>query len=212
MPEGWEWCRLGELLYKFSTGPFGSMLHKSDYVPKGIPLVNPTNLIGDKITPSSKMLVDGQTRERLSKYILLKGELVIARRGDLSKCAVVTEKEDGWLCGTGSFFVQPTDFISKKYFLKLYKSLFFQNQLTKTAVGQTMANLNQKVLNNSILPLPPLPEQKAIVAKVENLLALCDQLEFQITQSQTHAEQLMQAVLREAFNGTAGRNKTKEMV
>jgi len=48
--------------------------------------------------------------------------------------------------------------------------------------------------------LPPLPEQKAIVTKVEKLLALCDQLESQITSNQRHAEQLMQAVLREAFS------------
>ena len=50
-----------------------------------------------------------------------------------------------------------------------------------------------------IIPLIPLPEQKAIVTKVEKLLALCDQLETQITDNQTHAEQLMQAVLKEAF-------------
>ncbi len=48
--------------------------------------------------------------------------------------------------------------------------------------------------------MSPLPEQKAIVAKVEKLLALCDQLEAQVAQNQIHAEQLMQSVLREAFS------------
>jgi len=62
-----------------------------------------------------------------------------------------------------------------------------------------MANLNQKILNSSLFPLSPFSEQKAIVAKAENLLALCDQLEVQITSNQTHAEQLMQAVIKEAF-------------
>lgn len=51
-----------------------------------------------------------------------------------------------------------------------------------------------------IIPIPPLAEQKAIVAKVEKLLALCDQLESQVNQNQSHAEQLMQAVLKEAFS------------
>ena len=51
-----------------------------------------------------------------------------------------------------------------------------------------------------IIPLPPLPEQKAIASKVEKLLAICDQLETQITTNQTHTEQLMQAVLKEAFS------------
>jgi hypothetical protein len=49
---------------------------------------------------------------------------------------------------------------------------------------------------------PPLPEQKAIVQKLEKLLAICDQLETRISSNQTHAEQLMQAVLQEAFSQT----------
>jgi type I restriction enzyme S subunit len=55
-------------------------------------------------------------------------------------------------------------------------------------------------LKKKVLALPPQGEQLAIVTKVENLLALCDQLETQITQNQSHAEQLMQAVLKEAFS------------
>ena len=200
LPKGWEWCRTGALLNKFSTGPFGSMLHKSDYVAKGIPLVNPANIVNGAIVPSGKMMIDKKTRERLSRYILKAGEFVIARRGDLSKCALVSTQEEDWLCGTGSFFIQPSEFISKEFFLKVYRSLFFQQRLAGASVGQTMANLNQKILNNAILPLPPLPEQKAIVTKVEKLLAFCDQLESQITSKQTHAEQLMQAVLKEAFS------------
>ncbi len=50
--------------------------------------------------------------------------------------------------------------------------------------------------------LPPLSEQKAIVQKVEKLFVICDQLETRITSNQTHAEQLMQAVLQEAFSQT----------
>ncbi len=199
LPEGWTWCRIGVLLNKFSTGPFGTMLHKSDYVPNGIPLVNPANIVNGVIVPNGKMMIDKKTRERLSKYVLKAGEFVIARRGNLSKCAIVSKQEEGWLCGTGSFFIQASEFISKDFFVKVYRSSFFQKQLADTSVGQTMANLNQRILNGGLFPLPPLPEQKTIVTKVEKLLALCDQLEQQITTAQTHSEQLMQAVLKEAF-------------
>ena len=179
------------------------MLHKSDYVSNGIPLVNPTNIVNGTIVSSRKMMIDEKTRERLSKYILKLGELVVARRGDLSKCAIVSKQEEGWLCGTGSFFIQPSEYISKYFFTKVYRSYFFQKQLADTSIGQTMANLNQKILNSALFPLPPLPEQKAIVAKVEKLLAVCDQLRSQITHNQSHAEQLMQAVLKEAFSQQA---------
>lgn len=200
LPKGWEWCRTGTLLNKFSTGPFGSMLHKSDYVSDGIPLVNPANIVNGRIIPSKKMMIDDKTRQRLSRYILQTGDLVVARRGDLSKCAAVSSCENGWLCGTGSFFLQPSGSIHSDYFLKVYRSSFFQKIVADCSIGQTMANLNQKILNHATIPLPPLAEQQAIVAKVEKLLAICDQLETQITQNQTHAEQLMQAVLKEAFN------------
>ncbi len=175
------------------------MLHKSDYVPNGIPLVNPANLVNGAIIPSGKMMIDQKTKNRLSKYVLKTGEFVIARRGDLSKCAVVSKKEDGWLCGTGSFFIQPSESISKDFLVKVYKSSFFQKQLADTSVGQTMANLNQNILNGRLYPLPSFPEQKAIATKVEKLLSVCDQLEQQITNSQTNTEQLMQTVLKEAF-------------
>lgn len=71
--------------------------------------------------------------------------------------------------------------------LKPYISGGFQPKLSQ-------GNLSQIVIN-----FPPLLEQQAIITKVESLLALCDQLEAQITQNQTYAEQLMQAVLKEAF-------------
>ena len=199
LPEGWEWVRIGQLLNKTSTGPFGSMLHKSDYVPDGIPVVNPANMIDGNIIPSNKMMINQETKERLSKYILKSGEVVIARRGNLSKCAVITKKEEGWLCGSGSFFISPSNYISKIFFVKVYTSPFLQKQLANTSVGQTMANLNQKILKNSLFPLPPLAEQKAIVSKVKKLLSLCDQLETQINENKIHAEKLIQSVLREAF-------------
>lgn len=71
------------------------------------------------------------------------------------------------------------------------------NEVKTDALGQS--NINATKLSLFRFPLPPIDEQKAIVTKVEKLLALCDQLETQITQNQTHADQLMQAVLREAF-------------
>lgn len=51
-----------------------------------------------------------------------------------------------------------------------------------------------------LFPIPPAPEQKAIVTEIEKLLALCDQLKTQISTNKSHADQLMQAVLKEAFS------------
>ncbi len=67
-----------------------------------------------------------------------------------------------------------------------------------------MDNLNQKILNGSLYALPPLAEQQAIVAKVERLLAVVAELAGQNLAAQEQAGQLMQAVLKEAFQSNGG--------
>ncbi|HMI67416.1 MAG TPA: restriction endonuclease subunit S, partial [Cyclobacteriaceae bacterium] len=118
IPKNWTWCRLGEIALSISTGPFGTMLHKSDYVENGIPLVNPMNIIDERIVASKKMMINERTRERLSNYILKKDDIVLGRRGEMGRCAIVTEDENGWLCGTGSFFLRIHSVIDKQYFIK----------------------------------------------------------------------------------------------
>ena len=86
---------------------------------------------------------------------------------------------------------------------KYFNSTCLREQIEtplRTTVG--INNINSTELSSLLIPLPPLPEQKAIAiaTKIEKLFSICDQLETQITTNQTHAEQLMQAVLKEAFS------------
>jgi type I restriction enzyme, S subunit len=174
--EGWVDCKLSEVVDNISTGPFGTMLHKSDYVADGIPLVNPKNIVGSKIIPSSKMMVNTETRNRLKNYVLQAGDIVIGRRGELGRCALVTKSEEGWLCGTGSFFVRLSDKIDGEFFVSLFSSDQFKSRLEANSVGATMNSLNHKILNNLIIPVPPIEEQKRIVKKSNELLGHTRQL------------------------------------
>ena len=198
IPDNWVWCRLGELCKTLSTGPFGMTLHKSDYVDDGIPVVNPTNIIKGVILAESKMLVSAETVKRLSRYQLCQDDIVIARRGNLEKCAVVRKDQHGWLCGTGSFFMRLIN-LDNDFFVMAYCSKQSQAYLLQDSIGQTMNNLNQNLLTKMPFPLPPLAEQKAIVEKVDRLMNIIDQLEQQIKHRKQLAENLMQTVLREAF-------------
>ena len=62
------------------------MLHKSDYVKEGIPLVNPMNMVDGKIIPSEKMMITEESKQRLNSYVLNKNDVFIARRGELGRC------------------------------------------------------------------------------------------------------------------------------
>ena len=176
-PHGWVCCRFDEICSQFSTGPFGSMVHKSDYVSQnGIPIVNPMNIVDGKIVSNNLMMVSNEKAQELDRYRLTKGDVLIARRGDLSKCCVVTEESIDWLCGTGSFFLH-APFVDPRYIEIFYLSEYVQTILKRECVGATMDNLNQSVLGSIPFLLPPLSEQKRIITEVERWFAVINTLE-----------------------------------
>ena len=176
-PNGWVCCRFDEICSKFSTGPFGSMVHKSDYVSKdGTPIVNPMNIVEGKISTNNLMMVSNEKAQELDRYRLTKDDILIARRGDLRKCCIVTEDSVDWICGTGSFFLH-VPFVEPRYIEFFYLSEYVQMILKRECVGATMDNLNQSVLGSIPFLLPPLSEQKRIVNAVERWFAVIDALE-----------------------------------
>ena len=199
--EGWVEKKLGDVAVSISTGPFGTMLHKSDYVPDGIPLVNPMNIVDSRIVPSNKMMVNEKTRDRLRGYALRVGDVVIGRRGELGRCALVTEREEGWLCGTGSFFVRLSDDMDGRFFVAMFGSQQFKARLEGNAVGTTMSSLNHGILNELRLPVPPIAVQKKEMAKAEELLSETRRLESIYQRKIATLETLKKSLLHQAFTG-----------
>jgi len=159
----WQAKKLGDFSRAISTGPFGSLLHKSDYVDAGVPLVNPINMVNDRILPDPSMLISESTRQRLSNYVLEEGDIVVGRRGEIGRCAVVGETEAGWLCGTGSFFIRPLPSIDSQFLAHLIRSGTYRGKLEEAATGTTMKNLSNTALSDLVVSIPPLPEQQRIV-------------------------------------------------
>jgi type I restriction enzyme S subunit len=194
---GWTLARLSELVMEIQTGPFGSSLHKSDYKLGGIPVINPASLKDGKIVPIDEMAIGPDTLKRLQVFQLTAGDIVMARRGEMGRCAVVTEREAGWLCGTGSLVLRMPNALYVPYLAMLIGSPEVREYLGGASVGTTMQNLNQSILARLPVGVPPLAEQRRIVAKVDQLTALVDQLEIQLTASRATAEKLMEAVVAE---------------
>lgn len=93
--DGWEEKTLGESVKSISTGPFGSLLHKSDYTSHGVPLVNPINMVNKRIVADEKKQVAKEVLKRLGTYVLKTNDVVVARRGEIGRCALVEEKQNG---------------------------------------------------------------------------------------------------------------------
>lgn len=173
MATEWKKVRLGDIATNIQTGPFGSQLHMSDYSESGTPVVMPKDMINGKISEASIARVSEKHIQRLCRYVVSTGNILYARRGDVGKCVYVSEKENGWLCGTGCLNVELNQEIVNPKFL------FFQLQKSETigwveknAVGATMLNLNTDILSRVPISLPSLEIQQ----KIAGILSAYDDL------------------------------------
>ena len=98
---------LKEVTEKIQIGPFGTQLHKEDYIENGIPLINPMHIQAGKIQADSSYSISEEKRNSLPNYILAEGDVIMGRRGEMGRCGLVSIKEAGWFCGTGSLYFRP---------------------------------------------------------------------------------------------------------
>ena len=201
VPDGWCWSCIENVCSKFTTGPFGSMVHKSDYViDGGVPIVNPANMIGGNISYNKLMFVSELRAKDLQRYRLEPSDILLARRGDLTKCVVIKEEQKDWLCGTGSFVLH-TILLLPTYFELLYSSTYIQSILTSESIGATMDNLNQGLLSSIIIPIPPIEEQKRIVTTVGLWFSLIENLEVEYSELNQNISKAKSKILDLAIHG-----------
>lgn len=177
----WKATTLSQIAANIQTGPFGSQLHQSDYSDSGFPVVMPKDLVNGHISESSIARVEKKHVDRLSRHIIEVGDILYSRRGDVGRCAYATNKEAGWLCGTGCLRVtiDPAKADSKFVFYQLQKAETV-DWVEKHAVGSTMLNLNTTILGNIPIELPELVEQKRIVSMLSSFDELIDNNDNQI--------------------------------
>ena len=192
-----------EIVTKVQIGPFGSQLHKEDYIVNGIPLINPMHIQEGKIKPNETYTISVAKRDSLPNYILEEDDIIMGRRGEMGRCGLVSEKEVGWFCGTGSLYLRPIKEIAYAPFLFYYmSSSTVKKFLTGSAKGTTMMNLNKKIVSNIPINLPKtVNEQRQIVREIESRLSVCDKVEESITESLEKAKALRQSILKKAFEG-----------
>ena len=157
-PYGWNKTELKELA-DLKIGPFGSLLHKEDYIEGGHALVNPSHIVDGRIIIDSKLTVSEDKYEKLSAYHLKVGDVVMGRRGEMGRCAVV--EDEGLLCGTGSLLIRPKGKVTADYIQKIISYPTFKKNIEDMAVGQTMPNLNVPIVSGFRIITPPIEVQNS---------------------------------------------------
>ncbi len=169
------------------TGPFGSQLHKEDYVETGTPIVTVEHLGNRVFTEQNLPRVSDSDKARLIKYTLSTGDIVFSRVGSVDRCSYVDKSHDGWMFSGRCLRVRPTEPVDSLY-LYYYFCLEETKQFVRNiAVGATMPSINTKLLGEVEIALPDLNNQKRIAAvlsslddKIENNQKLNDNLAEQI--------------------------------
>lgn len=165
------------------TGPFGSQLHKEDYVETGTPIVTVEHLGNRVFTEQNLPRVSDSDKARLIKYTLSSGDIVFSRVGSVDRCSYVDKSHDGWMFSGRCLRVRPTELVDSLY-LYYYFCLEETKQFVRNiAVGATMPSINTKLLGEVEIALPDLNNQKRIAAvlsslddKIENNQKLNDNL------------------------------------
>ena len=197
----WREAPLLSFALSISTGPFGSLLHKSDYVSEGVPLVNPINIVGGSIVPDPDKLIDIATKHRLQNYVLRDGDVVIGRRGEIGRCAVIGPDEEGWVCGTGCFFIRPRQTVKAAFLAHLIRSGDYRSQLEHASTGTTMKNLSNGALGELVVAIPELCEQNRILTLIDKVSDECRRIEVIYEQKLAGLDELKKSLLHQAFNG-----------
>lgn len=148
-------------------GPFGSALHKEDYISNGHPLVNPSHIVNGAVRPDWDLTINDAKYESLAAYQLFPGDVVLGRRGEIGRCAVVDK--DGMICGTGSMILRPDRKVRSDYLQRVVSFPSFRRALENNAVGVTMKNLNAKIVGSAEVYLPKLKDQDAFAAFVHQV-------------------------------------------
>ena len=212
LPKNWGVARLKEICEKNNSsikrGPFGSSITKSMFVPKGkdtYKVYEQGNAIRRDINYGSYYITKDKF-ESLSAFQVKIGDIIVSCAGTIGKTFILPPKiEPGIINQALLKLTLDTSIIDKKFFLLEFESISVQ--LNLHAKGSAIKNLaSLKYLKNKVdFPLPPIEEQKRIVAKIEKLMPLVDEYAESYNRLQKidneFEDKLKQSVLQYAMEG-----------
>lgn len=177
IPDSWEWVRVGDIVEiingdRGKNYPAKSQLHQTGY----IPFISAINIQNGTIEKDNLLYVDEDQYNALRSGKLSKGDIVLCIRGSLGKNGRYPFEKGA----IASSLVIIRSFTSSEVFYRYFSTYLstglFQDEINRYNNGTAQPNLGARDLMKFLFPMPPLAEQHRIVAKLEELLPLCQQL------------------------------------
>ena len=198
---------IAEILTKtrkgMSTGPFGTMIKKSDHKATGVPMLGIENIGRGQFVDGNKIYVTAEKAEELKAFSLKAGDIIISRSGTVGEICAVPERAEGSLLSTNLMRVSlDNTMIRSDYFIALFQSKgIVLDQIKELCKGSTRDFLNQTILKQIVFPVPSMEKQEEIVSIIEARMSVCDSIEQTVDTALQQAEAMRQSILKDAFEG-----------
>ena len=199
LPSGWEWSRVGLITTKTGSGstPRGG---KSAYQKAGVPFLRSQNVYNDGLRLNDVAYIDQDTHTRMRGTAIEPGDLLLnITGGSIGRCCLIPYRPIEANISQHVAIIRPAVAGLRDFMHKVVLSPFFQSFVIDEQTGAGRGGLPKNRMDQIPVPIPPLAEQHRIVAKVNELMALCDQLEAQLTAAQTDSRRLLETVLHESL-------------
>lgn len=206
-PQGWAFVRLKRITTKIGSGstPRGG---SKAYVTKGIPFLRSQNIWNEGIRLDEVVYISEEINKNMSGTVVQPNDLLLNITGaSLGRCALVPEDFETANVSQHVTIIRLADVSVRNYLHLCFRSPLLQNMIWTRQVGMAREGLSKKVLEQFEIPIPPLAEQSRIVAKVDELMALCDKLE---AQQQDHRK-LQNALRQSTLQAVASSQSPNEL-
>ena len=196
IPKSWRWAQLGEVA-EYKKGPFGSALTKSMFIPKSpgaIKVYEQKNAIQKDESLGSYYITRDYYDSRMSGFAVKPDDIIVSCAGTIGEMYVIPDGSEEGIINQALMRVRLSNLTDMQFYLICLDMALSANM--DKAMGSAIKNIPPfAVLKNITIPLPPLAEQKRIVAKVDSVFALIDQLAEVYKSEQTERSKLVASSL-----------------
>ena len=198
LPESWAWAQLGQISELINGDRSKNYPNKAEYVQEGVAWINTGHIEPDgTLCVESMHYITRKKFESLRSGKIRAGDLVYCLRGaTLGKTAIITQFEEGAVASS-LVIIRLLPVVDSRFAYRVLTSPMGRDQIFQFDNGSAQPNLSANSVKKYWFPMPALAEQRRIVAKVDQLMALVDQLEAQLTASRATAAKLLDAIVAE---------------
>jgi type I restriction enzyme, S subunit len=210
-PEGWEWTKLGKISTKLGAGstPLGG---KNVYQEEGVKFLRSQNVWDYGLELDNVAYISEMIHENMNGTHVQDGDILLNITGaSIGRSCVVPEHFGDANVSQHVCIIRLVDKRLRFFIHLCIISPYVQDSIMKTQVGISREGLSMKNLKEFLLPIPPLAEQERIVAKVNQLMSLCDELEAKLRQAEADSEKLMNAAVKHVLESVRSVSNTEEV-